>query len=93
MLSQFASISGLKINIEKSNIVRLGNFDFKWVADSLIYLGMKIPVSGDFDLYDLNFEEKIKETDNVLKVWSNRSLSLVGKIAVIKTLVIPKFVY
>ena len=41
----------------------------------------------------INYGSKLKEIENVLKAYSKRYLSLIGKITVIKTLVIPKLVY
>ena len=101
ILTQFGNISGLKINIEKSNVIRLDkspNNIYKeskvqWVTESFSYLGIKIPVSDELDMYHLNFDDKIKETDNLLRVWNMRTLSLAGKITIIKSLIIPKFVY
>ena len=42
---------------------------------------------------EINYDPKLKEIENVLKAYSKRYLSLIGKITVIKTLVIPKLVY
>ena len=101
ILTQFGNISGLKINIEKSNVIRLDNVqnnnfnetNVNWVKKSFSYLGIKIPVSDELDMYHFNFDDKIKEVDNLLKVWNMRTLSLAGKITVVKSLIIPKFVY
>ena len=39
---------------------------------------------------EINYDSKLKEIENVLKAYSKRYLSFIGKITVIKTLVIPK---
>ena len=62
ILTRFGNISGLKINIEKSNVIRLDNCQkiickektLKWVTDSFLYLGVKVPVSDALDIYHLN---------------------------------------
>ena len=43
-----------------------------------------------FPIIEINYDSKLKEIANVLKAYSKRYLSLIGKITVIKTLVIPK---
>ena len=67
ILTSFEKISGLKINIEKSNVIRLDNFhktisdgiNLNWVKGSFAYLGVNVPVSEAHDIYYLNFYGKI----------------------------------
>ena len=40
-----------------------------------------------------NFGEKLLEIGNLLKIWSRRKLTLIGKITVLKTLIMPKIVH
>ena len=42
---------------------------------------------------NLNYETKIEEIEKLLKSWSFRNLTLLGKIAVINSLAIPKLVH
>ena len=101
ILYTYSSISGLKINVSKSKIVRLGNFqntlcprfEVEWVDHIISYLGVQIPVNDLTDIHLLNFDVKMKEARGLLKVWSCRNLTLLGKITVLKSLVLPKFVY
>ena len=101
ILSTYSKISGLKINVNKSKIVRLGNFHgtlcsrlgLKWVDDVITYLGVQIPVDNLSHIHSLNFDAKIEEAPKLLKVGYCRNLTLLGKITVLKSLVLPKFVY
>ena len=101
LLQTFSKISGLCINIEKSNIVRLGpqrrilceDIKINWLDDYITYLGIHIPIRKNMDCYDLNFQKKLEESKKVLNVWRCRNLTLIGKISIVKTLIIPKCVY
>ena len=44
-------------------------------------------------MMELNYCKKINEISQVLTDYSDKGLSLIGKITVIKTLAIPKLVY
>ena len=101
ILNKFKSMSGLKINIEKCSVIRLGSFNdilcpdipLAWPTNSISYLGITIPLTGRQSFYEVNVFTKLKEIENVLKVWNLRNLTLYGKIVIIKTLVIPKLIY
>ena len=101
ILSTYSKISGLKINVNKSKIVRLGDFHgtlcsrlgLEWVDGVITYLGIQIPVDNLSYIHSLNFDVKVEEAQKLLNVWNCRNLSLLGKITVLKSLVLPKFVY
>ena len=101
ILDQFNSMSGLKINIEKCNVIRLGSFNdilcrdkpLTWPTDKILYLGITIPLTGQHNFYDVNLYPKVQEIEKLLKVWTLRNLTLYGKIVIMKTLVIPKLIY
>ena len=44
-------------------------------------------------LHEKNFIEKLDSVKKLTHIWSARGLSLYGKVTVIKSLIIPKFVY
>ena len=96
ILSLYSNISGLKINVNKSKIVRFGvlcnHLTVEWVDNVIYYLGINIPVDFLSDIYSINFEAKIKEAKTLVKLWNCRKLTVLGKIKVNKSLVIPKFV-
>ena len=44
-------------------------------------------------LHEKNFIERLDSVKKLINIWSARGLSLYGRITVIKSLIIPKFVY
>ena len=54
-------------------------------------LGIEFEVNSD-DTTGINFSKKIESVQKLLNDWSFRSLSLLGKVCVIKTLALPIFI-
>ena len=46
-----------------------------------------------FDIWDQNTTDVLKKVENIIKSWSRRKITLPGKITVIKSLAISKFVH
>ena len=102
-LNNFSKISGLKLNNKKSVILRSGslknsaetfntNKDFTWTSEGSNTLG--IVFSNNRNKYhELNLIPKIQEFCNCLQRWKRHNLSIIGKIAVIKTFALPKLIY
>ena len=44
-------------------------------------------------MFHLNFDKRISEIERIISMYSKFSLSLIGKVTVIKTLMLPKIVY
>ena len=44
-------------------------------------------------LHEKNFNEKLDSIKKLINIWSSRDLSIYGKVTVIKSLIISKFVY
>ena len=45
------------------------------------------------DILIYNFDSKIKQIQNVIKLWSLRKLTVLGRVTIIKTLIIPKLTH
>ena len=61
-----------------------------WGMTSFKLLG----VNFDIDLAKLekiNFEDKILEMKQLIKQWSRRNLTVIGRITVVETLILPLF--
>ena len=102
-LSLFARISGLKINIEKTQAVWLGNRrgrgirymrdkNFIWDPGTFRYLGIIFSTQVK-EIVRLNYENKIQEIQKLLQTWNKRQLTPFGKITIIKTLGVSKLTY
>ena len=92
-LQEFKLISGLKINIEKTKIIKIGawgdsrttfcqEFFLIWTTD-FTSLGIT------FDTDNMNRITEINST----KIWTPRLLTPLGKITIIKSLLISKFTH
>ena len=46
--------------------------------------------SDQAEITRLNFEDRIKKMETTLDIWRCRSLSLVGKMTIIKTIIVPQ---
>ena len=62
-------------------------FQIKWTDESIKALGV-------YFTYGIkNFTEKLDSIKKLINIWSSRGLSIYGKVTVVKSLLIPKFVY
>ena len=91
--------SGFTVNYDKTSIMRIGSLKHSstiiytqkpiaWTSDFINGLGVKVSNNNDFDFSDI-----LTKTDSILQKWGNRSLSLIGKISVINTLIGSLYVY
>ena len=95
----FGTYSGLKVNHDKTEILLLGNMDVSCSELGVDEISKVIKILGVFFTFDhsffykLNFESIEKSLRGLLKGWSWRGLTLLGKIQVIKSFAIPKILY
>ena len=100
ILDRFTSISGLKINVEKSELLLLGTgtaWDIpkehrKLIKEEVKMLGIMISTNKQ-KLQHSNYDPVLEKMRNKAAIWSKRRLSLAGKIAIIKTLITSQLVY
>ena len=73
-----------------------------WPTSVIKYLGVNIPLNkfDEFSLFEENFASTIHNLQSTLNLWLVRGLTLLGnglillgKITVLKTLVIPKLIH
>ena len=102
-LENFTKLSGLKMNFEKTQIVWIGSQknsnvrymrdkNFIWNPGIFKMLGISFSVNVK-NIVPLNYENKLKEIDVLLKIWSRRHLTPFGKITVIKSMAMAKIVH
>ena len=102
-LKLFASMSGLKLNYDKSVAVWIGrsrnsNVKFMpelgliWNPSTFKFLGIIFSVNIE-TMVNFNYASKLEQIRNMLKQWSKRNLTPFGKITVLKTLVLSKLTY
>jgi hypothetical protein len=99
-LETYGLISGLKINIEKTEIITLGEIKRedlpkqhrKYIKNQVKYLGAII-TTDEKETTKLNMDEATKKIDQLINTWKNRKMPISGKIAIIKSLLIPQLTY
>ena len=99
----YSKFCGLKINYNKTEILRLGSLrnsdaeyisglPIKWSDGPIKILGIQI--MSDLNMMgEINYSDLIQKTCAICSTWSARSLSLLGKIIVVNTLILPLFNY
>ena len=96
----FSSVSGLKLNIEKTegiwlgqykgSGVKYGNINFK--DEPVKCLGVYIG-NNKKDCETKNWDNKIRNFEKLFESWKKRKLTLIGKSVIINMLGISKFIY
>lgn len=100
-LNSFGIISGLCTNVEKSTMMRIGNYHGNLapeivglgfaLVDSMKLLGFEI--SNDLNSLSSNFDKSISRMRQIVGNWSRFRLSLPGKISIAKSLLLPQITY
>ena len=102
-LDKFASFSGCKINMSKYEAIHMGSLKgsdscpfkdvgLKWKSNSFKTLGINFSLNIN-SLYELNFIPKLAKIEQTLNCWRHRNLFLLGKVTVIKSLLLPQHFY
>ena len=101
IIKSFQTYSGLKINMEKTVAVWLGSekerlkiqntHQLNWV-NQFELLGITFNVIQE-KMFQLNFDKRLSEIERIISMYNKLSLSLTGRVTVIKTLILPKLVY
>ena len=103
VLVRFASMSGIKIHFDKTSAVWIGSekdsrirflphLEIKWNPATFKVLGVHFSTNTEI-VPSINYEGKLLEIQKLLNAWSKRHLTPLGKIAVIKSLVVSKITY
>ena len=96
----FGAYSGLRLNKDKTEGFKLGPnrnnnskpFGITWPTRPIRLLGIFFSYDTE-DCNKYNFEDKIKQVKSVINLWKMRDLTKMGKIQIIKTYIVSKFVY
>lgn len=99
-ITRYGTYSGLYINREKSEVLpltvapcdRAGDYLLTWCDDSVKYLGVHIHRDRDH-IIQLNCGPAVERLECNIDRWLQLSLSMAGRIAIIKTVVLPHFLY
>ena len=101
-LNRFEKNSGLKVNYEKTAVYRIGsvrNSDAKlYTTKPLAWNSVGITVLGIFithtaELLKINYEPLVRKVKSTITSWNTRNISLIGKVAVVNSLIGSLFVH
>ena len=67
-------------------------FGIRWSGEPIKALGVYYSYDTKL-LHENNFIERLDSVKELVNLWSSRGLTVYGKVTVIKSLIIPKFVY
>ena len=100
-LELFSNISGLLVNSSKTKIIWFGSKKFSskvfhhsrwkldWGATEFVLLGIHFSVDLD-KIPDLNYNIQIPKITALIQQWERRSLTPIGRVTVLKSLIVPK---
>ena len=99
---QFVKISGLTINYEKTQILRVGSWqntksklkndrNIQWVNTTKI-LGIDVSANR-VNMINENYEKLIEKMKERMNMWRSRTSTLIGKITIVNTLILSQTVY
>ena len=103
IIENFGDISGLKLNVAKSNFLKIGslqnnddNFfpekNYIWTKGPVKFLGVNVSLNKN-EMYQLNYETQLKKLQNTLDIWKQRDLTPIGKITIVKSLALSQLTY
>jgi len=99
-VNKFCEISGMKLNMQKSEGIWLGPFrnnpkcfnGIKFTNEPIRILGLYIGHDVQ-KCHDENWLRKLNRVKNCIHVWKSRKLTLFGKVQLLKSLALSKLVY
>ena len=100
ILTHFEKISGLRINVDKTQVIKLGT-EYK---DQICPI-LNIPYSRTFKLLgiqfssnleemeDINFTSKISNIRRIIRMYQWRNLTMAGRITIVKMQILPNLIH
>ena len=96
----FGSLSGLKLNRSKTEGIWLGRLkhckekieNVNWTKSIVKSLGIYFGINKK-ECDKLNIESVIEKSENIVLSWKKRNLTMIGRIAVVKSLILPNLTY
>ena len=103
VLDTFGKKSGLFMNIEKTSVMWLGNMknsslkymqhlNMTWNPPQMKVLGVWLSNSLQ-NCTELNYSEKLFEARKLFQIWTKRNITPLGRIAILKSLVLSKLTH
>ena len=100
MVENFAQVTGLKINMDKSKGMSIGKWKYKNKSlgglnfcQSVKILGVWFQNNLSASLVKKNWEHLENKIEALIEKWSKRSLTIIGKILVVKSLILSQMIH
>ena len=104
IIELFSKFSGLQLNRNKTDAIWLGCWQFRhrelenirWTLypdNQIKILGVRIQNIKQIHEIPENWESGIIKCTNIIKLWANRNVSIIGRITIAKTFLLPQFLY
>jgi len=99
-LKKFSNLSGLRLNKNKTEGIWLGRLkhtkdkyeNISWTNDPGKSLGVYLRYNKS-QCDKLNYEKQINKCKVIIKNWNKRNISLIGRITVFKSLILPNITF
>jgi len=100
ILNKFSTVSGLKINVDKTELLLLGKTTPEsipkryrnLITEEIKILGLVLRKDTK-ETTELNYNAALTEMVKATDLWKKRPMSLAGKICIIKTMITSKLLY
>ena len=100
IIEVFGSLSGLILNRQKSQGIKLGDKgiiedDFEqidWTCPAVKALGVYFGINAEFTSAK-NWNLKVEKLEKLITQWQKRKLTMIGRIQIVKSLLIPQITY
>ena len=103
VLDTFGRKSGLKLSTEKcsvmwlgskknSNVIYMQHLGMKWNPPKINILGVWLTNTLE-DCCNINYTEKFYEIRKLFNIWSKRNITPLGRVAILKSLILSKLIY
>ena len=102
-IDRFGEFSGLKLNAEKTQVLRIGSLrdsvaefytirKLYWSPGPVTILGVKLH-PNELIMQSVNFYDTLEKVQDILNAWNYRDLTLIGRITVVNTLISTLFIH
>ena len=100
IIEEFGNLSGLKLNKNKTEGIWLGRLkhtkdkyeNITWTNEPIKSLGVYFEYNKT-QCDQLNYEKQINKCKAIIKNWNQRNISLIGRITVFKSLILPNITF
>ena len=100
LLKDFSKLSGLKCNLDKTEAIWVGSnkgrapgrLNVKWSRGPFKTLGVTFALN-EKEMPVLNIVPKIEKIKNIFSLWNKRSITIIGRIQIVKSLALSQLTY